>query len=413
VERYDTKFVAKSGNEVWVSLSTSRLFCKNGLYEGFLATVTDITQRKIDEETLAQSEANLRSLFDSSDISYVLINSEHNIVSFNKAAQVHNEKYYTKKLETGQPLVSYYSPLKENGIKKNIERVKSNGNFSNEYSILGGSEAIKWFQSTWINIANSHGKNRGFVLANKDITAIKLAGLEREMFIADLLQRNKTFEDFTYIISHHLRAPVANIIGLGQILEIIGSYSDEQEVVIQNMLSTVKSLDQIVRDLNMILRVRGHINETKEMISLSVIFKEVEAALQLMISENNIQIECDFTAGNNIDTVYNYIYSIFYNLLLNSINSRRVNILTVIHIETIRTKGSVELIFKDNGTGIDLEKNGPDLFKSYRGFDDSVVGKGMGLFMVKTQVEALGGTITVKSELDKGTAFRILFPVQD
>lgn len=413
VERYDAFFVTKSGKEVWVNLSASRLFSENGLYEGLLVIVANITQRKLDEEALAQSEANLRTIFDSSEISYILINSDHKIVSFNKTAQLYTEKYFNKKLERGQPLISYYLPSREGEINENIERVKSKGDFSSEYSILKHSESIKWFQSTWINIANSNEKNRGFVLANKDITAIKLAALEREMFIDNLLQRNKTLEDFTYIVSHNLRAPVANIIGLGQILEMIGSSTDEQEVVIQNMLSTVKSLDQIVKDLNMILQIREHTSETKKIISLNAVFKDVEAELKLLISQLDIRIECDFTQECNVSSIYTYIHGVFYNLLLNSINFRRVNILTVIRIETIRTKNSIELLFKDNGTGIDLEKNGSDLFKLYRGFDDSVAGKGMGLFMVKTQVAALGGTITVKSKVGEGTAFSIMFPLCD
>ena len=65
--------------------------------------------------------------------------------------------------------------------------------------------------------------------------------------------------------------------------------------------------------------------------------------------------------------------------------------------------------FKDNGKGIDLEKNGEQLFGLYRRFDTSTEGKGMGLYMVKTQVEALGGTIQIKSKLGEGTGFIIRF----
>ena len=67
----------------------------------------------------------------------------------------------------------------------------------------------------------------------------------------------------------------------------------------------------------------------------------------------------------------------------------------------------VELRFKDNGKGIDLEKNGSQLFGLYKRFDTSAEGKGMGLFMVKTQVEALGGIIKVNSKPGEGTEFII------
>ena len=51
------------------------------------------------------------------------------------------------------------------------------------------------------------------------------------------------------------------------------------------------------------------------------------------------------------------------------------------------------------------------MFGLYRRFDDSVAGKGMGLFMVKNQVEALGGTITVKSILNHGSEFSVKLPI--
>ena len=67
--------------------------------------------------------------------------------------------------------------------------------------------------------------------------------------------------------------------------------------------------------------------------------------------------------------------------------------------------------FKDNGKGIDLQKNGHNLFGLYKRFDTTVEGKGMGLFMVKTQVEALGGTIRIDSKLGEGTEFIMQFSV--
>ncbi len=80
-------------------------------------------------------------------------------------------------------------------------------------------------------------------------------------------------------------------------------------------------------------------------------------------------------------------------------------------IKSSKLKDKVTLRFKDNGKGIDLNKNASELFGLYKRFDTTVEGKGMGLFMVKTQVEALGGTIKIKSKLGEGTEFIIQLPV--
>ena len=71
----------------------------------------------------------------------------------------------------------------------------------------------------------------------------------------------------------------------------------------------------------------------------------------------------------------------------------------------------IQLSFEDNGIGIDLSQHGNAIFGLYKRFHLQTEGKGMGLFMVKTQVEVLGGSVSVKSELGKGTAFIIDLPL--
>ena len=109
-------------------------------------------------------------------------------------------------------------------------------------------------------------------------------------------------------------------------------------------------------------------------------------------------------------TTRSYLYSIFYNLISNSIKYRNPDIPTVISIKSQKAGNKIELRFKDNGKGIDLDKNGQNIFGLYKRFDNSVEGKGMGLYIVKTQVTTLGGTIQIESQPGKGTEFTLLFP---
>jgi signal transduction histidine kinase len=83
----------------------------------------------------------------------------------------------------------------------------------------------------------------------------------------------------------------------------------------------------------------------------------------------------------------------------------------VIVIKSSFHENKVQISFTDNGKGIDLKNHGKQLFRLYKRFDTTVEGKGLGLFMVKTQVESLGGTISVNSEIDKGTQFIIQLPL--
>jgi signal transduction histidine kinase len=103
------------------------------------------------------------------------------------------------------------------------------------------------------------------------------------------------------------------------------------------------------------------------------------------------------------------LYSVFYNLISNSIKYCQKGVSCIIAIKSKLEKNKLTLIFKDNGMGIDLEKKGDQVFGLYKRFHTNIDGKGVGLFMVKTQVEALGGKISITSGVNKGTTFKIEF----
>ena len=109
-------------------------------------------------------------------------------------------------------------------------------------------------------------------------------------------------------------------------------------------------------------------------------------------------------------SIKTYLHSIFYNLISNSLKYRQPDISPVIKISSQRLDGKIVLIFNDNGMDIDLKKNGHQVFGLYKRFHtESAEGKGMGLYMVKTQVESIGGKISIESAVNKGTTFTIEF----
>lgn len=127
-----------------------------------------------------------------------------------------------------------------------------------------------------------------------------------------------------------------------------------------------------------------------------------------MIQQAGAVIHCNFGDSASLVTVKSYLYSIFYNLILNSIKFRRPGIPPVIEISA-KTRGEFIILgFKDNGLGIDLSAKEDQIFNLYKRFHHHVEGKGMGLFMVRTQVEMLGGKISLQSKINAGTTFTIV-----
>ena len=96
-------------------------------------------------------------------------------------------------------------------------------------------------------------------------------------------------------------------------------------------------------------------------------------------------------------------------MISNAIKYRDISRPLEINIKSKSKKLRELLVFKDNGIGIDLDRNGDKVFNMYRTFHDNDDARGIGLFLTKNQVESLGGDISVKSILGKGSSFTVKF----
>lgn len=238
--------------------------------------------------------------------------------------------------------------------------------------------------------------------------------LENESYLQaytkELVISNTELEQFSYIISHNLRAPVANIISLGEELK-----DDSHSVEVKNLLNealsiSIKVLDTVTMDLNTILKVKREITEKKETVSICDLIHSIQADFQGQAHAEKFSIDVNSIKAGELLTIKSYLHSILYNLISNSIKYRQPGIMPKIVIASERDKKTFSLTFSDNGMGIDMVKRKEQVFGLYKRFHPHVDGKGMGLFMVKTQVETLGGKITIDSEVNKGTEFNIVFP---
>ena len=122
-------------------------------------------------------------------------------------------------------------------------------------------------------------------------------------------------------------------------------------------------------------------------------------------------MECiiDIETGTVVKGVAAYMDSIILNLLSNAIKYRDSRKKCIIRFSGQEAGRYYELIVSDNGLGIDLIKNRDKIFGLYKTFHGLKDSRGLGLFMTKNQVEAMGGRIMVESEVGKGTTFRVLF----
>ncbi|ASU34576.1 PAS domain S-box protein [Mucilaginibacter xinganensis] len=380
---------------------------KDHTLKGVVVLHIDITDRKQAELSLLRSEDNLRSVFENTDLGVVLFDDDLKIVSANTNAHDLALTNFGKKIKTGSTAFNYFPKARKSFIEGVIERVNNNETvfYETVYEIKDGSK--EWFDVKWAGLDNKKMETSGIILTLRNITEKKNAEIEREKITAELIRRNQDLEQFTYIISHNLRSHVANIKGLSGLLNCFEYEDAECSETMMALTNSVNNLDKVIIDLNQILQTGKQVNDKNEWVSLPSICEEIKSELQSVIVGNNATINCDFSIVNQLFTLKGYLYSIFQNLIVNSIKYRKLESYPVININS-ELKGDKAIIrFKDNGKGIDLSRHGEQLFGLYKRFDHTVEGKGMGLFMVKMQVESIGGTISVKSELGRGTEFKI------
>jgi signal transduction histidine kinase len=220
---------------------------------------------------------------------------------------------------------------------------------------------------------------------------------------SELIQQNNQLEQFAYIAAHNLRSPLTRIMGLANLIRI-GANEEDREMAFEKIVSSVEDLDQVIRDLNTILNIRRHTSNLVE-VDLGEVLARVKRILEKEIEDTHAVITSNFEDAIKVYAVAPYIESVLYNLISNAIKYRDPERIPFITLETINDGDSICLTVSDNGLGIDLKKHKHNIFNLYKRFHLHMEGKGLGLYLVKTQILALGGRIEVKSEPNEGTTF--------
>lgn len=255
---------------------------------------------------------------------------------------------------------------------------------------------------------NSAGEIIGGMNMLIDITDRKKAELETLRLVDSLQFRNKELGQFAYMISHHLRAPIARILGLASVFD---NDPTENKFIVEKITDATIELDEVVKDINNVISARNPENENMEYVQFQTKLNLITRVLEKEINESGAQITTDFHEVNGTITIRSYLYSIISNLLSNAIKFRLPERPLRIHLKTTLDANFICLSIKDNGMGINMVKNAKNIFGIYKRFHgDSIPGKGVGLHLVKTHVESLGGRVELKSKVGEGTEFRIYLP---
>jgi light-regulated signal transduction histidine kinase (bacteriophytochrome) len=224
------------------------------------------------------------------------------------------------------------------------------------------------------------------------------------------VKEENQLEQILQIILHDFSTPLANIDALCKNLKKESLSKSDFEKSISYLGTSSAKLQELLGDLNTIFKMTKQGSEFKEPVSLNAVVSSIKTLLGQPAIEQTI-INTDFKEIETFVSVKSYIHSILYNLVSNSVKFRKKNDSPAIQITSRRKGNDLLLIYTDNGRGIDLALYGDEIYGLFKRFHEDAEGKGMGLFMVKKQVELLNGKIEIKSKVNDGTEFRITLPL--
>jgi len=250
------------------------------------------------------------------------------------------------------------------------------------------------------------GTINGVVLFARNVSEFKIATTILKDSNELLAKRNTRLEEFSYMMAHNIKSPISNIVAL---LRLYGGADGEAErKEMHSMLNlSVKKLNHVVDELSEVLNFGQNQDVILTKISLDEVYKETIEIFNALILEHKVSIKSHFSISE-IDYILKYIYSIFLNLVSNSIKYRNPQKQLEIKISSYKLGKKIVLEFQDNGLGMDIEKVKNEIFMPYKTFHNFPESKGLGLFLVRSQVEIMGGSIQVKSKQDEGTVFTVV-----
>lgn len=254
------------------------------------------------------------------------------------------------------------------------------------------SQKNVWLDASFSPIINKENNQHGYVMLAYDMTERRKKTEERKKLIQELLKNNEDLEQFNYIISHNLRGPVAKLLGLTEIFQFDDINEEVRQTIVTELRNETEVLDTILKDLGSITAIKKSQADLVAVINLSESFEIAEKLVKKEFEDIDFALSVDFNEAKQVFGIKSYLQSIFYNLLSNSIKYRNQEQKLNIFIKSELQKDNKVLIsFTDNGMGIDLEKYKNKIFGLYKRFHHHVQGKGMGLYLIKTQVERMGG----------------------
>ncbi len=230
---------------------------------------------------------------------------------------------------------------------------------------------------------------------------------------AQLVKYNKELEQFTYVATHDLKSPLANIQGYLDLLEFdLENPTPDVLDSLKWLKYSVEEAQQVIRELTNALKARNNKDELRKAINLETLVESVLSGMRSKILAAKVIFICDFTEINDFMYYPVALRSILQNIISNAIQYSGATEHPEIKVSTLKINNEVYISVKDNGAGIDLNANEAKVFGLFKRVQNDESGSGIGMYIVNKFLENYGGKLTLESELGKGSTFTVVIPFE-
>ena len=402
----ELSLITAKGNEIYVNARGEAQF-KNGKCIRLIGTFQDITESVKATTAIRESEERFRATFNNTPIACLLLDPVSlTVVELNSSAE--RIFGFSRKEFLGLKTVDLTHPEDMMNTLRDVKRLWDGEATSIDIEkrfIHKSGKTLICKVSISIN-RDGAGKPINLISQINDVTALKQKEKEVKKFIEVTKKQNDRLVSFSHIVSHNLRSHTSNISMLLDFIEM-ETNADEKKQQFEMLKSASAQLSETIMQLNKVISLDIDIKE-KEQINLHDAIKKTVEGSHGLLPKDPFRVINKVPEDFTVLTVPAYLDSILLNFLTNGIKYREKKKDSWLRFSAHSESGKSIINIEDNGLGIDMERHGKKLFGLYKTFHGHPDARGLGLYMTKSQIEVMGGEISVESQPGIGTSFKII-----